>query len=76
MINDKIIRREPICMKPSWVSSEEEGGKEGDEENISQRYRSNCSVITSIISRQLDCYYTAQSVSQYNTQMFILLQLA
>ena len=30
MINDKIIRGEPICMKPSWVRPEE-GGEEGDE---------------------------------------------
>ena len=64
MINDKIIRGEPICMKPSWVRPEE-GGEEGDEDSISQRY--NCSVITTIIIEQLllHCYCTVHST--FNT---------
>ena len=50
MINDKIIRGEPICMKPSLRQEEGGGRRQGDEESFSPRY--NCSVMTTIIIQQ------------------------
>ena len=46
MINDKIIRGEPICMKPSWARPEEGG------EDRREMWRVLVRGITVLLSRQ------------------------